>query len=59
MYTVYKGIWWYYNKFETEDGKMINIFPYGMTGDKYKPRLPIHCFIMIDKNHTLKEIVEV
>jgi len=59
MFTVYKGIWWRYNKFETEDEIMITIFPYGLTGDMYKKKFPFDCYIMINEKFIVKEVVEV
>ena len=57
MFKTLKGTWWHPNRFETEDGLLIYVFPYGMTIDQYRGKFPIDCYMLLEDS-TVKNIVE-
>lgn len=57
MFKCLRGTWVKYNKFIDEKGEVIIIYPYGMTGDKYRNLWPLNCYILLDEKSILREIV--
>lgn len=56
----FKGTYISINKFAIdEDNTIISVYPYSIIADKYEDKYPFDCYIQIDENNTVKNIVEV
>lgn len=50
MYCTLLGQWQECNKFITEDNEILKVFPMSYVYSIYKHRLPLDCFIILDKD---------
>jgi hypothetical protein len=55
--TTLRGTYISCNKFEDENGKVYQVFPYGKLIDTFEHLFPLKCFIQLEDGYIVKNIV--
>ena len=53
-----RGIWESCNLFITTKGERIEVYPFRELDEEFRPRWPLKCFMLIDKDRGIYGVVE-